>query len=66
MFGFFRRRKRAEDFLCAAAASEPERPAEVEAIRGCRELFGPPPRSLPAPDAHAFRLALPARLEGAF
>src|SRR5947209_16369788 len=61
MFGFFRKRKQAADFLRAAGESEPERQIEVTLLRACRELFGPPPRSLSA----ACRLALDPEFEEA-
>jgi hypothetical protein len=46
MFGFFRKRKQAADFLRAVGEAEPERQAEVSAIRSCRDLFGSAPRAV--------------------
>jgi hypothetical protein len=66
MFGFFRRRKQADEFLRAAGEAEPEDRGEVAALQACRERFGPPPRSLGPDDAEAFRLALDPELEEAF
>jgi hypothetical protein len=64
MFGFFRKRKQAADFLRAAGELEPERQIEVALLRACRDLFGPPPR--PLSGLNADRLALPPELEAAF
>ncbi len=64
MFGFFRKRNQAADFLRAAADAEPERAVEVAILRGCRDSFGPPPRPLAA--LAADRLALSPELEEAF
>src|SRR4051812_19137981 len=62
MFGFFRKRKQAADFLRAAGESEPERQAEVAILHSCRDLFGPAPRPLSAHD----RITLEPELEQSF
>jgi hypothetical protein len=64
MFGFFRKRNQAADFLRAAGEAEPERQVEVDILHACRGLFGPPPRSLSGSGDD--RLALPPDLEEAF
>jgi len=64
MFGFFRKRQQAADFLRAAGEAEPERQIEVALLRGCRDLFGPPPRSLSA--LVTDRVVLPPDLEEVF
>jgi hypothetical protein len=66
MFGFFRKRDPAADFLRAAGEAEPERPGEVDLLRSCRALFGTPPRSLSAADARACRLTLTPEVERLF
>jgi hypothetical protein len=65
MFGFFRKRNQAAEFLRAAGEAEPERQAEVDVIGSCRAAFGAPPRKLPPVEADAYRLALESQLHSA-
>jgi hypothetical protein len=66
MLGFFRRLLGAGDEQPAVIETGPESEAEAGQIRSCRDLFGPPPRTLGAADAKAFQLSLVPEMEAVF
>lgn len=66
MFGFLRRLFKPDGDTPAVADLGPESNAQLAALNGCRERFGPPPRTLDAVDIEACRLNVSPELEAAF